>query len=108
MKISNLIFVCLISLIFASCTTAELNSLTFNSRFPTEKVMKLESGMSSDKIVEMFGNPDDVSISMCGKNHGKPWRCTFWEYGEYGSGYASFIFQKIDGKLILNSFDVDR
>ena len=95
-------------ILLTSCTASELNSLSFNSNFSTEKVMKLKNDMTSDEIVQMFGNPNSVRTAVCGKAHGQAWDCTFWEYGKYGSGYANFVFQKIGGKLIVNSFEVDR
>ena len=95
-------------ILLTSCTASELNSLSFNSTFSTEKVMKLENGMTSDEIVQMFGNPNSVRTAVCGKDHGQAWDCTFWEYGKFGSGYASFTFQKMGGKLLVNSFKVDR
>ena len=62
--------------------------------------------MSSDEIIEMFGEPEDVRSTTCGKT--KKWSCTFWKYGEYGSGRASFTFYKEGGKLYLNDYDIDR
>ena len=65
--------------------------------------------MSSDEIIKMFGEPEDVRSAVCGgKNASEKWSCTFWEYGEYGSGRASFTFYKREGKLYLNNYDIDR
>ena len=68
--------------------------------------MKLKTHMPSAEIVKMFGQPEDVRSTVCGKT--EKWNCTFWEYGEYGSGRASFTFYNKDGNLYLNSYDIDR
>ena len=72
------------------------------------KIMKLKTHMSSDKIIEMFGEPEDVRLTTCGKTPSEKWSCTFWEYGDYSSGKASFTFYERDGKLYLNNYDIDR
>ncbi len=69
--------------------------------------MKVKTHMSSDEIIKMFGQPEDVRSAICGGKTEK-WSCTFWEYGEYGSGNATFTFYDKDGKLYLNSYDIDR
>ena len=58
--------------------------------------------------MKMFGEPEDIRVSNCGVNLGKPWKCTFWKYGDYSTGKASFTFYEENGKLFINSFDVDR
>ena len=96
-RFSTLIFYGIIFLLLSSC---------LSTRFSTENIMKLKTHMSSDEIVKMFGEPEDVRSTICGKT--EKWSCTFWEYGEYGSGRASFTFYKREGKLYLNSYDIDR
>jgi hypothetical protein len=76
----------------------------------TESIMKIHEGMTSDKILEMFGTPKSVSQAVCGGAVSKPWTCTTWEYGEaaYRTSWASFTFSGDRGSLILNNFDIHR
>ena len=78
------------------------------SRFTSENVLKVHQGMSSNKILEMFGAPKNVSQAVCGASVGRPWACTTWEYGDVPYEWASFTFAGRSGALILNSFDVHR
>ena len=64
--------------------------------------------MSSNKILEMFGAPKNVSQAVCGATVGKPWACTTWEYGDIPYEWASFTFAGGGGSLILNNFDIHR
>ena len=84
------------------------HTVSEKSRFTTENIMKVHQGMRSDKILEMFGAPRNVSQSVCGASVGKPWACATWEYGEFPYEWASFTFAVDGGSLILNSFDVHR
>jgi hypothetical protein len=81
-------------------------SLPNGSRFTTENVMKVHSGMGSNEILKMFGAPKNVSQSVCGAAVGKPWTCTTWEYGERSYDWASFTFAGHSGSLVLNDFNV--
>ncbi len=78
------------------------------SRFTSENVLKIHQGIGSNKILEMFGAPKNVSQAVCGASVGKPWACTTWEYGDVPYEWASFTFAGRNGALILNSFDVHR
>jgi hypothetical protein len=78
------------------------------SRFTTENIMQVHKGISSNKILEMFGAPKNVSQSVCGASVGKPWTCTTWEYGELPFGWASFTFSGDSRALTLNNFDIHR
>jgi hypothetical protein len=78
------------------------------SRFTAEKVLAIHQGMSSKKVLEMFGAPKNVSQGVCGASVGEPWPCTHWEYGEVVHEWASFTFAERNGSLILNNFDVRR
>ena len=64
--------------------------------------------MSSDQILEIFGEPKSVSVQTCGTSTTNPWSCTTWEYGEYGYHYASFTFAGSPGSLFLNHYNIDR
>lgn len=78
------------------------------SRFTTENIMKIHQGISSEKILEMFGAPKNISQAVCGASVGKPWTCTTWEYGEIPDEWATFTFAGNNGSLKLNNFDVHR
>ena len=85
-----------------------VHSVNAMSRFTSENILKVHQGMSSNKILEMFGTPKNVSQLVCGASAGKWWACTTWEYGELPYGWASFTFSGNSGSLILNNFDVHR
>jgi hypothetical protein len=85
-----------------------IHSVNGMRRFTTENIMKVHAGMSSNKILEMFGAPKNVSQSVCGASVGRPWTCTTWEYGEVPYDWASFTFAGDSGSLILNNFNVHK
>src|SRR5262245_37481377 len=70
--------------------TGVLPSTAVPSKVTNENIMKLRSGIGSNKILEMFGEPKNVSQSGCGAGHGRPWTCTTWEYEEGSYDRASF------------------
>ena len=78
------------------------------SRFTTENIMKVHQGIGSNRILEMFGAPKNVSQSVCGASVGKPWTCTTWEYEDDSLESAVFTFSGSSGSLVLNNFDVRR
>ena len=92
----------------ASSRVPAVHPVNAMSRFTSENVLKVHQGMSSNRVLEMFGAPKNVSQSVCGASVGKPWACTTWEYGEAPYEWASFTFAGGNGSLILNSFDVHR
>ena len=75
--------------------------------FTTENIMKVKQGMGSGEILKMFGEPKNISQSVCGAT-GKTWTCTTWEYGDTSCGNAKFTFNGQPGAYKLNNFDVDR
>lgn len=72
-----------------------------------EQMMKIHQGMSSDEIVSMFGQPNNVRVDVCGKSP-NTWSCTTWEYYLFPEGDASFRFNGEHGDLRLNNFDIDK
>lgn len=76
--------------------------------FTTENIMKIKQGMSSEEIHKMFGDPKNISQSICGANTGKVWTCTTWEYGTFLHGNATFTFSGEPGSYILNNFEIER
>jgi hypothetical protein len=83
-------------------------SVNSMQRFTTKNIMKIHRGMDSNKILEMFGTPKNVSQSVCGASVGTPWTCTTWEYEETPYDRASFTFSGDSDPLILNDFNVHR
>lgn len=101
--ITVLCFVSFISLTLSSCSSLP-------EAFSTDNVMKIHQGMSSDKILTLFGKPRNFDVSVCGKAPNK-WTCTTWEYGghtEFSDDSASFTFSGNHGSLKLNNFNVNR
>ena len=101
----------LIALLLASCGTipTEITSImsALPSSFTTANVMKIHPGMGSDEILQLFGEPKNISSAVCGKDPNK-WVCTTWEYGEFPYDRARFTFSGEYDSYILNDFDVDR
>jgi len=96
------LIISLFTIILSGCQT--LSSLP--QSFTTKNIMEIKTHMSSESILETFGNPINVSSTVCGKE--EKWNCTTWTYGEYSSGYASFTFYHENNKLFLNHFNIDR
>lgn len=70
--------------------------------------MKIREGMTSNEILTTFGQPKNVSQTVCGGATGNPWKCTTWEYGEFPYDRASFTFREESNSLILNNYKIDR
>jgi hypothetical protein len=81
---------------------------TLPKTFTTEKIMKIKKGMKSEEILKMFGEPQNISQSVCGGNTGSTWTCTTWKYGDSSFENAMFTFSGEPGSYILNNFEVDR
>lgn len=73
--------------------------------FTTQNIMTIHTGMTSDQILKLFGDPKNVSQNVCGANH---WICITWEYGEFPYDRASFTFNGNNKHPILNNFDIKR
>lgn len=101
-----LCFVSLVSLSLSSCADLPASS-ALPDTFTTEKIMQVHQGMSSKKILNLFGEPKNVSAAICGMPP-QQWACTTWEYGEFPYGRASFTFSGSPNSLKLNNFDIDR
>jgi hypothetical protein len=50
------------------------------SSFTTANIMKLHQGMNSDEILQLFGEPKNISSAVCGIDPNQ-WTCTTWECG---------------------------
>jgi len=98
---TSVYFLSLIFLSLASCSA--LPSKTFS----TEKIMQIHQGMGSNEILALFGEPQKISVAVCGRPPDQ-WTCTTWEYGERYNKHASFTFGGQHDSLRLNDFEVDR
>jgi hypothetical protein len=85
-----------------------VRSVNAMSGYTADNIMKVHRGMKSDKILEMFGAPKDVSQSICGGAVGTPWACTTWVYRDSLYDGASFTFSGESGSLVLNDFNIHR
>jgi hypothetical protein len=65
------IFTLLTSLLLTSCGTIS----TLPSSFTTANVMKVHQGMSSDEILQLFGQPKNIRSAICGREPNQ-WACT--------------------------------
>ena len=92
-----LFFLCLASLSLSGC-------LTTPSAFTNENVMKVHQGMSSDDVLELFGQPQNIDVGVCGKSP-NTWTCTTWEYVGFFDETADFTFSGKHGSLKLNNFN---
>lgn len=113
----NLIF--LILIFFCSCATLESDSLISSAEeeivtylpktFTDENVLVTHIGMSSDEVIKMYGDPKNISQSVCGgATTGGTWQCTTWEYGKSPYDNATFTFAEREGARVINSFDIER
>ena len=96
-------FLGLVSISLTGCAT----SITSPSAFSNENIMKLQQGMSSDDIMTLFGEPQDVRVAVCGMPP-NTWTCTSWEYEGFFDESASFTFSGKPDALVLNDFSIDR
>ena len=98
-------FTLLASLLLTSCETLSMSTLP--SSFTTENIMKVHAGMSSDEILQLFGEPKNIRSAVCGRPPDQ-WACTTWEYGEAPYANAYFTFSGEHGYYKLNHFDIER
>ncbi|MGB0452301.1 MAG: hypothetical protein ACPGJV_01200 [Bacteriovoracaceae bacterium] len=79
---------------------------SFSRAMTDENKMKIKSGMQSDEIVKMFGNPHKIKDTTCGGD--RPWNCIIWYYDdEWTDHEATFYFRDESGVKVLNSFDLE-
>lgn len=68
----RIIFALLMSLLLASCETTSISTLL--SSFTTKNIMKVHPGMSSDEILQLFGEPKSIRSAVCGQSPDQ-WIC---------------------------------
>jgi len=64
--------------------------------------MKVHSGMSSNAVLEQFGEPRDISSAVCGREPNQ-WICTTWRYGKFPYGHATFTFSGEHGSPLRSA-----
>lgn len=95
--------------ILCSCTPMQTGTATtyLPETFTTPNIMTVLPGMTSDEILERFGNPKNVRQDVCGEGKGT-WTCVTWEYGKPPYDTARFTFDGRKKPMTLNDFDIDR
>jgi len=88
--------------------TSSYSSSALPNTFTTKNILKVHQGMSSDKILKLFGEPKSIRSSICGGATGPSWRCTTWKYGNFPYDNANFTFSGEHGLYKLNNFDINR
>lgn len=86
----------LMPLLLSACSGVQSNP---QNGFTTENIMKIKRGMSSDEILGLFGEPNNVRVTEYD---------TTWEYGDYPIYRASFEFSGEHDSLKLDSFNIKR
>ena len=105
-----LVFICSCSSIGTRSFSLEMQpTVHLPKTFTSENILTTHMGMKSDDVLKMYGEPKNISQSVCGneKNGGR-WNCTTWEYGKSPYDNSSFTFSEKDGVLLVNSFDIER
>lgn len=100
---------------FLVCSCSSLETMSSNSvghlpsTFTSENLLTTHIGMKSEEIQKMYGDPKNISKSVCGsKTAGGRWNCITWEYGKSPYDNATFTFAEKEGSVRLNSFDIER
>ena len=76
------------------------------SAFTPEKMMIVQQGMTSERVLELFGEPKSVNQAVCGASTGHKWNCTTWAYGEFPYKRAGFTFDSGGVPMVLNNFEI--
>jgi hypothetical protein len=80
------------------------------SRFTSDNIAALHQGMSTRDVQALFGPPDSVRNTMCGKDEGR-WQCEIWSYkreGERNPYITNAFWFSVRQGTLLNSWDVTR
>ncbi len=60
---------------------------------------KLEVGMTEAQVLALR-EPDRVTVSTCGSNTPRPWKCRTYQYGSS----LHILFQEINGRWLVNGW----
>jgi hypothetical protein len=80
------------------------SSLAFGQLPDLRKTVRLESGMSQDRVEALFGPPARTSLTTCGTKTPEPWECLIWNYGSDLTGLKIY-FQRSNGRWIVDSWN---
>ena len=107
MKIINIAILLGLTIFLNGCVSVPSVSALPKAFFLDKNILSIKVGMTSDEVIELFGNPTNIRTTTCGK---KPdtWKCTWWEYGHRYDNNASFTFGGNHGALLLNNYEIDR
>ena len=98
--VCRVIFAALLPSLLLDCTTLS------PSRFTSENIASLRQGMTPTEVEKLFGPPDSVRNTLCGKE--EKWQCEIWSYdGQESYLKNTFWFSVRDGRL-LDQWDVTR
>lgn len=100
MRLLPVFLLVLFSVVLTSCSTLPRS-------FTAENIMNVHQGMSSEKILSLFGKPKSIRSAICGRVPNQ-WKCTTWEYGKFPYDRAEFTFSGDHGSLKLNNYSIDR
>lgn len=95
------------SIFFSLCLISLFSCANMPNKFTTENVMKVKQGMSSNEIIELFGEPQSVGASVCGMQPDQ-WTCTTWKYEEFPNTRGRFVFAGEADSLVLNNFSINK
>ena len=73
-------------------------------RFTISQLASLQSGLVSNEVKEILGEPDDISKQTCGKN-GFFYKCTIWRYQDVNKIPVNLFFNGDFKSLYLIKFD---
>lgn len=91
--------------LLTSCSVSQYS--TSNSLgFTQEKIMKLRTGMTSEEIAILFGNPLRTEATQYGLATPNPWTAIIWYYDSKEFSTKKFIFSQQNGTLYLVSWEV--
>jgi len=75
---------------------------------PVESVrlatLSFERGMTAAEVEDILGSPDGTSPTMCGTSMLQPEKCVGWTYATNTKESLSVLFQKVDGRLLVDSW----
>ena len=73
-------------LLQAGCATTGFGAR--HPAFTADRVLGLQTGMTTDQVISLFGRPDRTRVMTCGTKTDSPWQCLMWEYdmGQHPQG----------------------
>lgn len=91
--------------LLTSCSISQ-NSTSNSPGFTQEKIMKLRTGMTSEEIAILFGNPRRTETKTVGQGTKEPWQAIFWYYDSKYLSTKYFVFWQEGTQLTLQHWEV--